>query len=83
MTSNNYLPNTGEKGRDSDRLSSDGSTQTVYQNGLHDYETTGAFGEPTANAVDISGKIHDFLYMICRNNLSTGISNLFNYSCQG
>lgn len=43
------------KGRDSGRLSSDGSTQTVYQNGLQ-YETDGNFGEPNANAVNIEGK---------------------------
>ncbi|GAA5817043.1 hypothetical protein MFLAVUS_010579 [Mucor flavus] len=52
MTGNNYLPSS--KGRESDRHSSDGSTQTVFQNGLHDYEVTdGNFGEPTANAVNI------------------------------
>lgn len=58
MTSNNYLPSS--KGRDSDRLSSDGSTQTVYQNGLHEYETDGNFGEPTANAVNIDGNTFYF-----------------------
>lgn len=54
MTSNNYLPSS--KGRESDRLSSDGSTQTVYQNGFQEYETEGNFGEPNANAVNIDGK---------------------------
>lgn len=54
MTGNNYLPSS--KGRESDRHSSDGSTQTIYQNELHDYEVTeGNFGEPTANAVNIEG----------------------------
>lgn len=57
MTSNNHLPSNGEKGRDFDRLSSDGSTQTVYQNGIQDFdENNGGFGEPTANAVNIAGK---------------------------
>ncbi|KAG2208507.1 hypothetical protein INT47_010203 [Mucor saturninus] len=49
MTNHDIYPN---KGRDSGRLSSDGSTQTVYQNGLQ-YETDGNFGEPNANAVNI------------------------------
>lgn len=54
MTSNNSPPT---KGRESDRHSSDGSTQTVYQNGINDYEVNeGAFGEPNANAVDIEGE---------------------------
>lgn len=58
MTSTKYLHG-GEKGRESDQHSSDGSTQTVYQNGLHEYESHGdAFGEPTANAVDIDGNIY-------------------------
>lgn len=57
MTSNNYLPSNGEKGRDFDRHSSDGSTQTVYQNGIQGFdENDGGFGEPTANAVNIAGK---------------------------
>lgn len=58
MTSTHHLQGSiGEKGREYDRHSSDGSTQTVYQNGLHDYESNGdAFGEPTANAVNIDGK---------------------------
>lgn len=80
MTSNKYLPNSGEKGRDTDRLSSDGSTETVYQNGLHDYETTGDFGEPTANAVDIAGTF--------QKNQAINLSGFLNYSppyysCQG
>ncbi|CAO3650950.1 unnamed protein product [Mucor hiemalis] len=55
MTSNNYLPSNGEKGRDFDRHSSDGSTQTVYQNGIQGFdENDGGFGEPTANAVNIA-----------------------------
>lgn len=59
MTSHNYLPsNKGEKGRFSDRPSSDeGSVNTVYQNGIPDYDDgEGGFGEPTANAVNIAGK---------------------------
>lgn len=59
MTSNNNYPSyKGEKGRFSDRPSSDDeSADTVYQNGIPDYDINqGGFGEPTANAVNISSK---------------------------
>ncbi|EPB81631.1 hypothetical protein HMPREF1544_11651 [Mucor circinelloides 1006PhL] len=63
MTSTHHLQGSiGEKGREYDRHSSDGSTQTVYQNGLHDYESNGdAFGEPTANAVNIDAAKDEYV----------------------
>lgn len=58
MTSTKHLHG-GETGRESDQHSTDGSTQTVYQSNRHEYEIHGdAFGEPTANAVDIDGIIY-------------------------
>jgi hypothetical protein len=63
MTSNNFFPTRGDKSSGSDRDSSNGSTQTIYQNGLYDY-TNGndnSYGEPDANAVDISGTNNDII----------------------
>ncbi|KAI9478569.1 MAG: ABC-2 type transporter-domain-containing protein [Benjaminiella poitrasii] len=54
MSYNQNLPTGGEKGRDPDQHSSDGSTATVYQNGLNNYDIgSHSYGEPSANAVDI------------------------------
>jgi hypothetical protein len=60
MTSNSFLPARGDKSRESDRHSSDGSTQTIFQNGLYDYTNANddSYGEPDANAVNIAGTIN-------------------------
>lgn len=57
MTSNSFLPSRGDKSREFDHHSSDGSTQTIYGNALQD-DANGndnSYGEPDANAVDILG----------------------------
>jgi hypothetical protein len=58
MSSNKPLSKEGGYRRDFDQHSSDGSTQTVIQNGTVSYDhVSDSFGEPNANAVDIEGMI--------------------------